>query len=391
MRKFRYRYNNSIQNYSYLFCFSSVKFYRAFERFCKEHKHVLKTSLIFLLFTTLTVRCENPLQSESIISKENLCYVKSINNNWEIVINNGHYVKNISNNILEDNDPACSPNGRYVAYTHLNSTYGSEIFLFDSQKDTSYSITQKLDYSARSPSWLNDSTVVYQYHKIGENVKTFITDINGSFNRQILDFSARMFFCKNENDFYYSPTGTDEYKFIYKTNLNGTYNNIILDLQTVGKEYTGVYDYDPHREKLLLLIAQNPRATNTIAEYDIITKKIDTLSTTDTGYVYLYPKYSHNFSKIITLSRNYDSNISRIILLDKSNLSELLTLNSDREWLQINKYVFSPDNNKLVFSKYYLVEGEFYSWYSEIYVYNLLTKISTYIDQGINPIWITKQ
>lgn len=347
----------------------------------------------FLLFIYLNSCNENVIQVDE-IGADALCFVKLINDNWEVVLYSNGFIKNISNNPKSDDMPNCSPNGNYIAFTHYNPIGGTDIYLYDIHKDSLYNITPGTDYSAMSPIWLNNNQIIYNYQKLGvindssEN-GIYIIDIESGNNRKILYAKGKKFFCSDGNDFFYHPEGTDD-NIIYKSNLNGDYNETILDLKTIGENYTNIYDYDPFREKLLLLIAQTPQTTNIIAEYDVNTRTIDTVSTTETGYVYLHPKYSNNFSKIIALSRNYDSNISKIILFEGDNKRELLALQSDNEWLNLYNYVFSSDDQKIIYSKNIRMEGEFFYWYSDLYVYDLTPNQNTLIDRGINPIWLPK-
>ena len=253
--------------------------------------------------------------------KYSLCYVKLIDDNWEVVIRDDGIVKNISNSATEDNYPVLSPNGNYIAYTHG----GTDIFLYDVQNGTSFNITPGIDYFASLPSWLDDSKIIYVHRGTDGANKTYIMDMIGTNNRQILNCSAKIYFCSNENDFIYNPkdVGRTDMNIIYKTNLNASYNEAILDLDAIGEEYTGLYGYDPYREKLLLLVAQTPRIRNIIAEYDVNTKTLDTISVAESGYVYLEPQYSTDYTKIAAHTRNYDTNVSQIVLF-KNKRKEVL-------------------------------------------------------------------
>jgi hypothetical protein len=354
----------------------------------KESDKVIPLFLFLILL--LFIGCDNPISSKLQNYKCELCYVKLINNNWEVVLYSNGFTKNISNNPKSDDMPSCSPNGNYIAWTYYNPIGGTDIYLYDIYKDSSYNITPGTEYSADSPIWLNNSKIIYNYQKLGaiddsgEN-GTYIIDIENGNNKQILNKVGKIFFCNNEIDFFYNLDG-----IIYKTNINGDYKEAILDLETIGKNYTNIYDFDPIREKLLILIAQTPQITNILAEYDVNTKTIDTISTAETGYVYLYPKYSNDHSKIAALSRNYDSDISKIILLKGGNKKELVILQSDKEWLHLYKNIFSSDDQKIIYSKNIQMDGEAFYWYSDLYLFNLSNNQNTFIDRGMNPVWITK-
>jgi Tol biopolymer transport system component len=347
-----------------------------------------KIKLLILLTMILLAGCKNPSSPEIAETNNNydLCYVKLINDNWEVVLNNKGSIKNLSNNPMEDNSPAISPNRKYIAFSHLNFE-GSDIYLYDIYRDSVFNITHYLDTLAGySPQWVNNNKIVYAYHRIGENEKTYVIDINTNEKKEILNFSANLFFCKNENDFFYIADYT-----IYKTNIDGTYNEPVLNLKEIGEEYTTVFDFEPLREKLLLLIAQTPRTTNIIAEYDVNTRKIDTISVAEPGYLYFTPTYSNDYSKIAALSKTYDYHTSKIILFEGKNKRELITLQNNKSWFYLYKYAFSSDDQKVIYAVETLMEGnDTPYWYSDLYVYNLSTGQNTYIDKGVNPVWLNK-
>src|SRR3984893_14129999 len=64
-----------------------------------------------------------------------------------------------------DNNPACSPNGKWIAYTGFDDRYQghqtTKLYVMNSDGSSSRSITDKLDRDIHSPQWAPDSSGVY--------------------------------------------------------------------------------------------------------------------------------------------------------------------------------------------------------------------------------------
>ncbi len=70
---------------------------------------------MYLILLILTVACvENPVEPGDNDPLNTLCYIKLINQSWEIVLNDleNDSVKNISNNPAGNYSPEWSPDGK---------------------------------------------------------------------------------------------------------------------------------------------------------------------------------------------------------------------------------------------------------------------------------------
>jgi hypothetical protein len=345
---------------------------------------VIATSLLVLAFGCADSGTDVGASGENV-----LAYVKLVDDQWEIFTNNlsGTRPQNISRNPREDSDPAWSPDGRYIAYTHFNDLGRTDLFLYDTRTGASHNVMPAADYSATQPLWFDNSRIMYAYHKLGEPAKTYIVDTNGQNNTKVLDYLARIFPCGRQNAFYYKPESGDDYKLVHRTDVTRSYNEVVLDVSTIGQEYTNVYDYDPIRGKLLILIAQTPRITNMISEFDVNTRNLATIGVADTGFVLLTPRYSRGFSRIIARGKNTNSFTSKIVLYSRGVPRELVTLQDSNSWLALYSQVFSANDQYIVYSKNTNMGGDSFYWYSQLYVLNLASGQIGYIDMGNSPTW----
>jgi dipeptidyl aminopeptidase/acylaminoacyl peptidase len=64
-----------------------------------------------------------------------------------------------------DNNPACSPNGKWIAYTGFDDRYQghqtTKLYVMNSDGSSSRSITDKLDRDIQSPQWAPDSSGIF--------------------------------------------------------------------------------------------------------------------------------------------------------------------------------------------------------------------------------------
>jgi hypothetical protein len=158
-------------------------------------------------------------------------------------------------------------------------------------------------------------------------------------------------------------------------------------VSTIGQEYTNVYDYDPSRGKLLILIAQTPRTTNMISEFDVNTRDLVTIGVADTGFVLLTPRYSRDFTRIIARARNTNSFTSKIVLYSHGVPRDLVTLQDSNSWLALYSQVFSANDQYIVYSTNTNMGGDSFYWYSQLYVLNLASGQIGYVDMGSSPTW----
>ena len=339
--------------------------------------------------------CENsqiPINNGENVEYE-LCYKKLINDNWEIVLNSidGNSPINISNNVKEDSDPAWSPDGRYIAFTYFNPIGGTDVYLYDIELDSLINLTPGLDYSARSPLWVPDGErIIFSRHIIGEPTYKYIMDKDGSNKRILSAFQGGdIYFCTDSYHFIYGPVETDTQtgKNVYKTNLDGTLNELLLDLSTIGEEYTNIYDFNPIHEELLILIAETPRITTILANYNLLTKEIDNLSIVEPDWIYLRPKYSPDYSQIAFIEMSMEESISKIAVLKEGMKEQVVRLDTEGEYIDFHPLAFSPGDEYLAYSKNIHQPGEMVWWKSYLYLVDIESKEYYYVDEGMDPQW----
>jgi Tol biopolymer transport system component len=324
-----------------------------------------------------------------------LCYMKIANGNWELFLNNimGTNPKNITNWGEEDSSPAWSPDGKSIAFQKFETT-GAHLFLYDTEKDTQIDLTHDFSFQSSQPQWLpNSDKIVYTFHRIGEKRFTYIIDSNGANNRKLLNSAANIFFYNDSYNFIYKPTGIDDSTdyCVFKADIYNTiFVDFIINLKNIGKNYVDVYDFDPVKNKILILADPTERFLNFLVTYNIDSKKIDTVSVADSGWVYAGPKFSNDYSKIAVKEINFESSIKRLSLIEGEKKTVLYQLTDTTEWIDFHPLAFSPDNKLLAFSKNIYGEGPFVWWTSYLYIIDIETKQLTFIDQGVDPQWNPK-
>ena len=323
-----------------------------------------------------------------------LCYMKIANGNWELFLNNimGTNPKNITNWVEEDSSPAWSPDGKSIAFQKFETT-GAHLFLYDTEKDTQIDLTHDFSFESSQPQWLpNSSKIVYTFHRIGEKRFTYIIDSNGANNHKLLNFTSGIFFYNDSYNFIYKPSGVyDSTDYcVYKADIYNTiFVDFIINLKNIGKNYVDVYDFDPVKNEILILADPTVGILNLLVTYNIDSKKIDTVSVADSGWVYAGPKFSNDYSKIAFRETNTDSNsnINRLSVIEAGKKTVLFELSEPRQSIDFHPLAFSADDKYLAFSINVYEEGEYVWWDSYLHIIDLETKEVTYIDMGKNSKW----
>jgi Tol biopolymer transport system component len=315
------------------------------------------------------------------------------NDNWEIYLNNlsGSNPINISNKNV-DSDPAWSPDGRYIAFSRFTQYSSQDIYLYDTEKDGLLNISSD-SVNEATPRWLPDgSKIVYSYHKMGDPFRTYIMNRDGSDKQKLLDFDANIYFLNDNFTFIYQSisTNTDRDYLVYLSNINRTSDEIIFDIRTIGKNYTGICDFNPVNNDILLTIAAQPQTPDILATYNLKSKKIDILSIAEPNWLYYRPKYSNDSKKIAFIERNYDEDISKLILFENGIKTELVQLTAENEWIDYNPLAWSPQDKYLAYGKNINQYGSMVWWKSYLYLVDINTKQNNFIDMGTDPVWNPK-
>lgn len=192
---------------------------------------------------------------------------------------------------------------------------------------------------------------------------------DGSEKQKLLDFDAKVFFLNDNFTFVYQPS-TQEYNFIYISDIKNTFTKLLFDLREIGENYTNIYDFNPIKNEILLLIASEPQTPTILATYNLQSKKIDTISIAESGWGYVRPKYSNDYTKIALTEWDRDI-IAKIVLLEKDEKKELIRTTNANELIDYNPLAFSPNDRYVAYAKNILLSGNWVGWTSYLYVVDI--------------------
>jgi len=302
---------------------------------------------------------------------------------WEILITdiNGDSVKNISNHPEEDDyTPTWSPDGRYIAYRRDRPIGCPEVYLYDVKVDSLINLSSKLGVKGAYIKWTPDGKKIM--------IGGYIMNIDGT-DKKKLEYSPDYFYPDSYHFIYGKWDGQ-----LYKSDIDGNSNEFLVDLRTIGKYKTYMDDFNPNEE---LILCHEDSADWTfcysflLKTYNLKTAEIETLAIADSGWIFIKPKYSNDYSKI-TLREKYiydDKNIEKLVILEDGIKKELVCLTGEDEWIDYNPMAFSPNDNYLSYSKNVNQGGDWYWWKSYLHIVNINTKEIKFIDgeKAVRPQW----
>ena len=302
---------------------------------------------------------------------------------WEILITdmNGDYIKNISNHPEEDDYiSSWSPDGRYIVYRRDRPIGGPEVYLYDVYCDSLINLSVKLGVKGAYVIWTPDSKKIM--------IGGYIMNLDGSDSKKLTHIPISFY-----NDSYHFICGKWDGQ-LYKSDIDGNSNEFLVDLETIGKYKTYMDDFNPNEE---LILCHEDSADWTfcysflLKTYNLKTADIETLAIADSGWIFIKPKYSNDYSKI-TFREKYiydDKNIEKLVILEDGIKKELVCLTGDDEWLDYHSMAFSPNDNYLSYSKNVNQVGDLYWWKSYLHIVNINTNEIKFIDgeKAQTPQW----
>lgn len=360
--------------------------------------HPFKLAILeSVLLIVIIFGCKEIVSPEIPISINNiwnLCYVKGIDNNWEVVINNRGSIKNISNTPKEDNYPQWSQDGKYIIYVHFTASAATDIYRYDIEKDSTLNLTSDSEsYQASRPRWAPDGQKIYfGYHQIGGPYMAYIMDKDGTNKRKIIEQNPGIY---SYPDVYFY---NDSYNFIYvvdrkkvyKSNIDNTINEFLFDIyQELNTTYIAIQGFNTITEDLLITKRKSDEK-NEIVTYNIKTRILNIMLTSSEGHINQI-KYSKDFSKIalveaISGDEEYLSILEngekkRLVQLDTHSTGSYETFNY--ETFSYNPMQFSSDGRYLAFSQ--IIWGT--SLIERLFIVDVTNGDLQFIDSGHHPSW----
>ena len=350
--------------------------------------------VVIILSIAVLICCNDGVSCPEKNCSNKICYVKFVNNNWEIYTNNisGSNAQNISNDSNDDEYPQWSPNGRYIVFRHSISMYGPLIYIYDLENKTYTNLTSDGGLADSQPKWAPNSKVYFAYQKpIGSTAAIYLMNPDGSDKRKILNFSStQIFFYPDSYNFLYVV----DYTKVYKSNIDNTINEFLFDFKQTSSIYIirGINDFNPYTEEFLVS-PQTSSGLASIALFNIKTNNLDILYTAEEGDILSQLKFSNDYSKIalIEIKANQENYLSVLENSEKKRFVKTVGSMVSGEWLDFNPMQFSPDNKYIAFSKNISGNGSGISWKSYLYVVDITTGELNNIDDGYNPSWNPRQ
>jgi len=352
------------------------------------------------LFLLLFMGCEkflpfifNPDPENIHIPAGSLCYTKSIDHRWQVVLNdgNGGCINITQPPGVDAGSPRWSPDGRYIAYQF----YGTRIYIYDVLKKETTDLFGKYETGEYwFVAWTPDSRMIlYKYHIPGQNDKLYIMNADGSNKKPTMaTFPQFVGFCSDNYHFLYIKKD-DPLDPLYKADIEGSTDEFLLNIKECGKYNTYLDDYDPLSERILChedTSTWGGGFTFLIKTINLITGQTDTVVHSEDDIIFRRPKFSNDYKKIVFINENRKTGLSSLVLWYEGKTKELLKTSTEEEWFDFHPIAFSKQDFFIAFSINTDLPGEYVCWKSSVYVIALPTNTLLYIDEGKDIHWNPK-
>lgn len=339
--------------------------------------------LIFVLLFILNSCSDNLIEPS--LAGNIICYQKKVDGYWEIFSNNLSGINYLNISRYEDDDeyPAWSPDGRYIAFLR-SQRVGSPICIINDIKKKSYTnIITDGGGVVRPPGWTLDKKVYLSYsNPLGAPPATFLMNPDGSNKIKILDYAADIYFYNDGYSFLYVKNNR-----VFRTNTSNTAEEFILDCNPGDGRYISIRDFNPVNETFLVNTNYFNENSSDLAEYNVRTRQLYLLLRTEADYQITLQKYSKDYSVICFIEDNIKTYKESYLSIFKNGEKRRLLKLSDNEKIDFNPMQFSPDGRFIAFSKNIYKSGSWVSWESYLYAINIYNGELHYIDSGIFPSW----
>jgi dipeptidyl aminopeptidase/acylaminoacyl peptidase len=329
----------------------------------------------------------NPIESGS----GELCYQKQdINGQWQIYTNNiyGTNPDDISNNTSNDAyTPRWSPDGNFIAFRYDRTDgEGTYIYLYDINTNELINITPEFTSaeSAYPILWSPDSKkLVYHYHKIGEPFYYDIMNVDGAEKQRLLeaDSGSLIAFCDQGDALLFQGD-----QFLSKMNIISKSIETVVDLGGFTNYLLWVDDYDPVSNTILCHEDSSSWGAG-ICTINLNMMKIDTLVTAKEQTTLLRPVFSNDYEGIAYIERDYENDISKLILLKDGKKVMINQLTTQNLSYGFYKTKFNPNDSYLTYTVIENIPGDWVSFKSYVYVLNIANKEARLIDKGQDSHW----
>jgi Tol biopolymer transport system component len=293
-----------------------------------------------------------------------------------------------------DDYPQWSPDGRYIVFQRLraDTIYNPFVYVYDIQNKTFTNLTADGGITSSNPQWTPNGKVYFSYESPVLNpTATYMMNPDGSDKKKILNDSAiSICFYQDSNGFLYFVGDGDR---VRKTNIEGTSDEFICDLHQMLNDYVAIQGFDPFTQELLFTYYSSTDSLYRVATYNIQTRSLIDLLRSERGVDFAQVGYSPDFSKIVVVEQVKTGNY--LSILENGIKHRLVYLpETISEGFQTFYWVspeFSPDSKYLVYVKVIYAGGEWIALHDYIYVVELTSGNSQYIDQGFGVSWNPKR